>query len=69
MRWFEVQDDYLTGRIPDSLGNWTNLHTFLVGGNYLHGSFPSSFEGNEMLGTTSSIAICSMGPFPAFSPR
>ena len=51
MRWFEIQDDYVIGTIPDALGTgWTNLHTFLVGGNFLHG-FPQTFENNEMLGT------------------
>ena len=52
MRWFEIQDDYLYGTIPSVLGTkWTKLHTFLVGGNYLEGDFPDTFEGNEMLGT------------------
>ena len=52
MRWFEIQDDYLIGTIPNALGTgWTKLHTFLVGGNYLHAGFPDTFEGNEMLGT------------------
>lgn len=52
MLWFEIQDDYLVGTIPDSLGTgWTNLHTFLVGGNFLTGGFPMTFENNELLGT------------------
>ena len=52
MRWFEIQDDYLVGTIPDELGTgWPNLHTILVGGNYLHGGFPETFQDNEMLGT------------------
>ena len=52
MRWFEIQDDYLYGTIPSVLGTqWTKLHTFLVGGNFLHGGFPLTFENHEMLGT------------------
>ena len=52
MRWFEIQDDYLVGTIPDTLGTgWRKLHTLLLGGNYLSGAFPDTFEGNELLGT------------------
>ncbi|KAL7540796.1 hypothetical protein ACHAXR_010384, partial [Thalassiosira sp. AJA248-18] len=52
MRWFEMQDEYLIGTIPDSLGTgWKKLHTMLLDNNYLHGGFPDTFENNEMLGT------------------
>ena len=52
MRWFEIQDDYLIGTIPESLGSWTKVHTILLGGNYLEGAgLPSTFADNEMLGT------------------
>ena len=52
MRWFEIQDDYLFGAIPLSLGvGWKKLRTFLVGGNFLYGNFPDTFAENEMLGT------------------
>jgi len=52
MRWFEIQDDYLFGTIPSTLGTgWTKLHTFLVSGNSLSGGFPRTFESNKMLGT------------------
>ena len=52
MRYVQIQESWLTGTIPDSLGTgWTKLHTFLVDGNFLWGSFPITFEGNEFLGT------------------
>jgi len=52
IRWFEIQEDYLTGTIPESIGRtWKKLHTMLLGGNFLHGGFPDAFENNDMLGT------------------
>ncbi len=52
MRYVEIQGDYLFGTIPDDLGRgWRKLHTFLIGGNYMHGGFPSTFANNEFLGT------------------
>lgn len=52
MRYVEIQDDWLIGTIPDDLGRgWRKLHTFLIGGNVMHGGFPSSFANNEFLGT------------------
>ena len=52
MRYVEIQTDFLYGTIPESLGkNWTQLHTFLVGDNFIGGGFPSSFRDNAMLGT------------------
>ena len=67
MRWFEIQDDYLVGTIPDALGiGWANLHTFLVGNNYLWGEFPSTFENSEMLGTIFIDRNRFNGTFPGF---
>ena len=52
MRYVEIQDDWLIGTIPDDLGRgWRKLHTFLIGGNVMHGGIPSSFANNEFLGT------------------
>ena len=52
MRYVEIQDDWLIGTIPTELGRgWRKLHTFLIGGNVMHGGFPSSFANNEFLGT------------------
>jgi len=52
MREVNIQTDFLYGTIPITLGtSWTKLHTFLVGDNFIHGGFPSTFAGNTMLGT------------------
>jgi hypothetical protein len=52
MRYVEIQTDFLYGTIPESLGtNWTKLNAFLVGSNFLSGSFPSTFQDNTMIGT------------------
>lgn len=52
MRYVEIQDDWLIGTIPTELGRgWRKLHTFLIGGNVMHGGIPSSFANNEFLGT------------------
>mmetsp|Transcript_31232 Transcript_31232/g.57153 ORF Transcript_31232/g.57153 Transcript_31232/m.57153 type:complete len:434 (+) Transcript_31232:1-1302(+) len=52
IRWFEIQHDYLFGTIPKSIGkSWTKVHTILLGGNYLSGGFPDTFENNQILGT------------------
>lgn len=52
MRYVEIQDDWLIGTIPSELGTgWRKLHTFLIGGNVMHGGIPSSFADNEFLGT------------------
>ena len=49
---YPTQDDWLIGTIPTELGRgWRKLHTFLIGGNVMHGGFPSSFANNEFLGT------------------
>eukprot|EP00804_Cyclotella_cryptica_P024568 CCRYP_020755-RA/>CCRYP_020755-RA protein AED:0.32 eAED:0.37 QI:0/-1/0/1/-1/1/1/0/518 len=54
MRYVEIQTDYLYGTIPSSLGtNWTKLTAFLVGQNFLGGSFPNTFKDNALLGTIS----------------
>lgn len=52
MRWFEIQQSYVIGTIPESIGRkWTKLHTLLLGYNNMHGGFPDAFANSEMLGT------------------
>lgn len=50
MRYFEMQDQDITGTIPNQIGSsWTKLHSFFISGNDLDGSYP--FSENSSLGT------------------
>ncbi|KAL7551210.1 hypothetical protein ACHAWF_014424 [Thalassiosira exigua] len=66
MRFFQVQNDYLIGTVPGELGtSWTKLNTLLLGGNFLEGTFPETFGGNEMLGTVFVDRNKFRGTFPS----
>lgn len=66
---FVASNSGLTGTLPSSWGNCTNLDTLMVGGCALAGEVPESFRGMASM-RFFSLAGCGIsGPFPSWIPE